>query len=257
MTLNSTLGKNILSFPSPDNAIDLRKIHKSYGCNHVLKGINLQVKKGDFFGLLGINGAGKSTLINIIAGLTHSDKGESLIFGFDTIKDFRQARQQIGVVPQELINEPFIPLRKLLLLQSGYFGIQSNEEWINEVLNQVGLTEKANDPMSSLSGGMKKRMLIAMAIAHKPQIIILDEPTAGVDINKRQQIWQFINSLHQKGHTIILTTHYLEEAENLCNRIAIIDKGEIITNQSKSDMLNSHNGQRLEQIFLRYVNNEI
>ena len=240
--------------PANVPAIKLTEVHKYYEKNHVLRGINLNIHQGEFFGLLGVNGAGKSTLIGIIAGLIKVSSGSCSIFSNDTLTHFRQARRNIGLVPQELVNEPFLAIRQLLKLQSGYFGIKADSQWIDEILDHLGLMEKADATLSSLSGGMKRRFLIAMAIVHKPQVIILDEPTAGVDVNQRKKIWTFINELHQQGHTIILTTHYLEEAESLCNRIVIIDNGAIIVDRDKQQILSENQGQSLEKIFLDYVN---
>ena len=202
-----------------------------------LHDVSFTIKQGEFFGLLGPNGAGKSTLINALAGLLRVDSGNLQILGADVLSDYRRARQQLGVVPQELVMDPFFTVREILQFQSGYFGIRNNNKWIDELLDQLNLRDKQDTNMRQLSGGMKRRVLIAQALVHKPPVIVLDEPTAGVDVELRQSMWRFIRHLHADGHTIVLTTHYLEEAEQLCDRIAIIDKGEIIALESKNDLL--------------------
>ncbi len=194
---------------------------------HALRDVSLQIEPGEFFGLLGPNGAGKTTLISCMAGLCRQDTGSIRILGHDTRDDYRQARRALGVVPQELVFDPFFSVREILRLQSGYFGIQKNDAWIDELLAELDLTDKADHSMRSLSGGMKRRVLVAQALVHRPPVIILDEPTAGVDVALRQGLWQFIRRLNGDGHTIILTTHYLEEAEALCGRLALMRSGEI------------------------------
>jgi ABC-2 type transport system ATP-binding protein len=241
---------------SSEFAVDIQKITKKYGKEEVLKDVTLQISKGQFFGLLGPNGAGKSTLINTIAGLVRPTSGSISIMGQDVIKNYREARRALGLVPQELLDEPFFDIENLLKLQSGYFSIKNNDEWINELLEVMELKKQAKKKMSMLSGGMKRRVLIAMALVHKPSVIILDEPTAGVDINLRRNLWKFIKQLHKLGHTIILTTHYLEEAETLCDYIAIIDCGKIITQQSKTELLKNHNNKQLEHIFMELIDRE-
>ncbi|MDL2283884.1 ABC transporter ATP-binding protein [Oxalobacter sp. OttesenSCG-928-P03] len=209
-------------------AIEIRNINKSYGDLKALRDISLSIQEGEFFGLLGPNGAGKTTLISIIAGLARADSGQVSILGHDVIEDFQAARQNLGVVPQELVFDPFFTVRETLRLQSGYFGLKKNDDWIDEVMHNLDLTDKANVNMRALSGGMKRRVLVALALVHKPPVIVLDEPTAGVDVELRQTLWQFIGRLNQEKHTIVLTTHYLEEAQNWCNRIAMLQSGEIV-----------------------------
>lgn len=194
---------------------------------HALRDVSLDIEQGEFFGLLGPNGAGKTTLISCMAGLCRQDAGAIRILGHDTRSDYRQARRALGVVPQELVFDPFFSVREILRLQSGYFGITKNDAWIDELLAALDLTDKADHSMRSLSGGMKRRVLVAQALVHRPPVIILDEPTAGVDVALRQGLWQFIRRLNRDGHTIILTTHYLEEAETLCGRLALMRAGEI------------------------------
>jgi len=223
------------------NAIVLQNVHKTYHQLEALKGISIDIPQGSFFGLLGPNGAGKSTLINIIAGLVRANQGQITILGYDVIKDWRQARFALGVVPQELVYDAFFSVREMLKLQSGYFGLgKENNAWIDELLETLSLTNKANESFLRLSGGMKRRLLIALALVHKPKVVVLDEPTAGVDVELRQVLWQFAKKLHQAGHTILLTTHYLEEAEMLCEKIAILNHGELIALDKTKNLLARH-----------------
>jgi len=211
-----------------------------------LKAVDLEIRKGEFFGLLGPNGAGKSTLINIIAGLTRADTGTVRIMGADVRQDYRQARHHIGVVPQELVFDPFFTVREVLRIQAGYFGLgKESHAWLEELMSELMLLDKANSNMRSLSGGMKRRVLIAQALVHKPDVVILDEPTAGVDVELRQSLWKFVSRLHSEGHTIVLTTHYLEEAESLCDRIAILNHGEIVALDEKKALMEKGIGRRL------------
>ena len=220
-------------------ALEVRDIHKHFGDLHALRGVDLAVEQGEFFALLGPNGAGKSTLINIIAGLTRPTSGVARVLGHDVRADYRAARKALGVVPQELVFDPFFTVRETLVLQSGYFGLRKNNAWIDELLAGLGLTDKADTNMRRLSGGMKRRVLVAQALVHKPPVIILDEPTAGVDVELRQSLWQFIQKLNTDGHTILLTTHYLEEAEALCKRIAMLKQGRIVALEDKDTLLAS------------------
>ncbi len=220
----------------PD-AITVSRLHKHYPAVHALKGVDLTIRQGEFFGLLGPNGAGKSTLINIVAGLTRFREGEVRVLGYDVVRDYRTARRHLGVVPQEVVFDPFFTVREVLRIQSGYFGLGRNDAWIDELLHALRLTDKADANMRALSGGMKRRVMIAQALVHKPEVVVLDEPTAGVDVEQRKSLWEFIRRLHTQGHTIVLTTHYLEEAEALCERIAIIDRGELIALDTKSALL--------------------
>lgn len=220
------------------SAISFSGIKKSFGDVHALRGVDLEIQQGEFFGLLGPNGAGKSTLINIIAGLTKADAGSVAVLGHDVISDYRNSRRSLGVVPQELVFDPFFSVREILRIQAGYFGLgRENDPWIEELLESLKLTDKADANMRTLSGGMKRRVLVAQALAHQPKVVVLDEPTAGVDVDLRKSLWEFIKSLHKKGHTIVLTTHYLEEAEALCDRIAILNHGEIIALDTKDGLL--------------------
>ena len=227
-------------------AIQVNQVHKYFGSLHALKGVDLTIPQGEFFGLLGPNGAGKSTLINILAGLLKPTSGAVRVMGHDVIDDYQAARMALGVVPQELVFDPFFNVREMLRFQAGYFGRgRENDAWVDEVLEGLGLTDKAHTNMRKLSGGMKRRALIAQALAHKPPVIVLDEPTAGVDVELRQMLWAFIKKLNYEGHTIILTTHYLEEAETLCSRVAMMKHGEIVALDSTANLLNKFAGKNL------------
>jgi ABC-2 type transport system ATP-binding protein len=209
-------------------AIQVNSVSKRYGSLVALDHVDLVINEGEFFGLLGPNGAGKTTLISIIAGLVHASSGRVAIMGHDVVDDFRAARLSVGVVPQELAFDPFFTVRETLAFQSGYFGLRGNDAWIDEVLENLGLATKADANTRALSGGMKRRLLVAQALVHKPPVIVLDEPTAGVDVELRQTLWDFVRRLNREGHTIVLTTHYLEEAQALCGRIAMLKGGQIV-----------------------------
>lgn len=221
-------------------AITLRHISKSFKGIDALQHINMTVEPGEFFALLGPNGAGKTTLISILGGLTKADSGSAEILGYDVVTQYRQARRNIGIVPQELVFDPFFTVRETLEFQSGYFGIKNNDAWIDEILTNLSLDNKANTNMRALSGGMKRRVMVAQALVHKPAVIVLDEPTAGVDVELRKTLWEFIQRLNDEGHTIILTTHYLEEAEKLCNRIGVLRDGKIIALDDKKKLMQSY-----------------
>jgi len=219
-------------------AVSIRGVHKHFGELHALNDISLDVPQGSFFGLLGPNGAGKSTLINIMSGLMKADAGTVSVMGHDVVGAYRQARHALGVVPQELVYDPFFTVREVLRLQSGYFGHgPENRPWIDELIETLSLADKVDTNLHDLSGGMKRRVLIAQALVHKPDVVVLDEPTAGVDVELRQALWQFTRRLHADGHTIVLTTHYLEEAETLCEEIAILNRGRVIAQESKTALL--------------------
>ena len=226
-------------------AIRIQGVSKHYGSLKALGGVDLEVGQGEFFGLLGPNGAGKTTLISALSGLVRPDGGTLAIMGHDVVADYRNARRNLGVVPQELVFDPFFSVRELLRIQSGCFGIRSNDDWIDEILASLDLTHKANANMRMLSGGMKRRVLVAQALVHRPPVIVLDEPTAGVDVELRQGLWQFIRRLNRDGHTVILTTHYLEEAEALCSRIAMLKQGRIVALDTTSNLLARFAGQTL------------
>jgi ABC-2 type transport system ATP-binding protein len=222
-------------------AISFQSVSKTFasprGSLTALDGVSFDIAEGEFFGLLGPNGAGKTTLISILAGLSRATSGQVRVRGHDVQADYAQARRQLGIVPQELVFDPFFTVREALRIQSGYFGVRRNEAWITELLESLGLADKANANMRQLSGGMKRRVLVAQALVHKPPVIVLDEPTAGVDVELRQTLWQFIARLNREGHTVLLTTHYLEEAEALCNRIAMLKAGRVVALERTSDLL--------------------
>ena len=227
------------------SAISFQTVSKSYPSPRGPKGatflaldrVSLNIEEGEFFGLLGPNGAGKTTLISILAGLTRASTGSVSVLGHDVQRDFAQARRSLGVVPQELVFDPFFNVREALRLQSGYFGVKHNDAWIDELLDSLGLADKANANMRQLSGGMKRRVLVAQALVHKPRVIVLDEPTAGVDVELRQTLWKFIAKLNKQGHTVLLTTHYLEEAEALCGRIAMLQSGRVVALDTTTELL--------------------
>ncbi|MBC9073567.1 ABC transporter ATP-binding protein [Thauera sp. CAU 1555] len=218
-------------------AIRVAGVTKRYGALQALAGVDLEVHQGEFFGLLGPNGAGKTTLISSLAGLVRPDGGTLEVMGHDVVSDYRNARRALGVVPQELVFDPFFSVRELLRIQSGYFGIRGNDDWIDEILASLDLTAKANVNMRALSGGMKRRVLVAQALVHRPPVIVLDEPTAGVDVELRQGLWAFVRKLNRDGHTIVLTTHYLEEAETLCGRIAMLKAGRVVALDTTANLL--------------------
>lgn len=223
-------------------AIAIKQVSKRYGNVQALAGVDLDIHPGEFFALLGPNGAGKTTLISIIAGLTLANSGSVKVMGHDVIADYRQARLNVGIVPQELVFDPFFTVREILQMQSGYYGIKNNARWIDEIIERLDLTGKAGANMRALSGGMKRRVLVAQALVHKPPVIILDEPTAGVDVELRQTLWDFIKQLNRDGHTIVLTTHYLEEAETMCNRVAMLKAGRIVALDEIQNLIGKMSG---------------
>jgi len=226
-------------------ALQINNVEKRYQSLQALGGVSLSIEEGEFFGLLGPNGAGKTTLISIVAGLNRADSGSVTIHGHDVVSDYRAARTKLGVVPQELVFDPFFTVRETLRMQSGYFGLKNNDKWIDEVMDNLDLTNKADTNMRALSGGMKRRVLVAQALVHKPPVIVLDEPTAGVDVELRQTLWKFIGRLNREGHTIVLTTHYLEEAQALCNRIAMLKLGKVVALDSTDALIKRISGSQL------------
>ena len=226
-------------------AISFQSVSKTYSSARnqtgpvvrALDDVSFDIQQGEFFGLLGPNGAGKTTLISILAGLSRASSGTVKVHGCDVVTDYADARRKLGVVPQELVFDPFFTVREALRIQSGYFGIKHNDAWIDELLASLGLADKANANMRQLSGGMKRRVLVAQALVHKPPVIVLDEPTAGVDVELRQTLWQFIAKLNRQGSTVLLTTHYLEEAEALCSRIAMLKQGLVVALAPTSELL--------------------
>ncbi len=227
-------------------AIQVSDLRKRFGATLALDNVSLDVQPGEFFGLLGPNGAGKTTLISILAGLARADSGRAAILGHDVVRDYRQSRRALGVVPQELVYDPFFNVRETLRIQSSYFGLGHNDGWIDEIMHHLDLVQHADKNTQNLSGGMKRRLLVAQALVHKPPVIVLDEPTAGVDVDLRRSLWEFISRLNREGHTILLTTHYLEEAEALCGRIAMLKSGRVVacdTTRNLLQLTNEHCAQ--------------
>jgi ABC-2 type transport system ATP-binding protein len=225
----------------PTAAVSFQRVAKTFqgarGPFRALDGVTFDIQPGEFFGLLGPNGAGKTTLISILAGLARATEGRVTVMGHDVVADYAQARRALGIVPQELVFDPFFSVRETLRLQSGYFGVKHNEAWIDELLQGLGLADKADTNMRQLSGGMKRRVLVAQALVHKPPVIVLDEPTAGVDVELRQTLWHFVAHLNKQGSTVLLTTHYLEEAEALCHRIAMLKTGRVVALDRTANLL--------------------
>ena len=226
-------------------AVSVQQVVKDFPGLRALDGVSLDIAEGEFFGLLGPNGAGKTTLISCLAGLARPSAGRLSVLGCDVQADYRAARRRLGIVPQELVFDPFFTVRETLRFQSGYYGIARNDDWIDEILAQLDLMDKAETNMRRLSGGMKRRVLVAQALVHRPPVIILDEPTAGVDVELRQALWRFIRRLNRDGHTIVLTTHYLEEAQTLCSRIAMLKQGRIVALDSTRNLLARFAGRSL------------
>ncbi|MFM2057180.1 MAG: hypothetical protein RLY71_1565 [Pseudomonadota bacterium] len=238
--MTSALSAADLSAAAPP-AISFRQVSKTFagarGQVRALADVSFDIQPGEFFGLLGPNGAGKTTLISILAGLARATSGEVRVMGHEVVSDYAAARKSLGIVPQELVFDPFFSVRETLKIQSGYFGVKHNDAWIDELLASLGLADKAHANMRQLSGGMKRRVLVAQALVHRPPVIVLDEPTAGVDVELRQTLWQFIARLNKQGHTVLLTTHYLEEAEALCGRIAMLKQGRVVALDRTSNLL--------------------
>jgi len=230
-------------------AVSFQGVSKTFssprGPLRALDNVSFDIQPGEFFGLLGPNGAGKTTLISILAGLARATEGSVTVMGHDVVGDYSAARRALGVVPQELVFDPFFTVREALRIQSGYFGVRNNEAWIDELLTGLGLADKAGANMRQLSGGMKRRVLVAQALVHRPPVIVLDEPTAGVDVELRQTLWQFVARLNRQGHTVLLTTHYLEEAEALCGRIAMLKTGRVVALDRTANLLAATAGSML------------
>ncbi len=223
------------------SAISFQRVSKTFHAGgkpvHALDDVSFDIAEGEFFGLLGPNGAGKTTLISILAGLARASSGRVSVLGHDVVGDYAAARKRLGIVPQELVFDPFFSVREALRIQSGYFGVRNNGAWIDELLENLGLAGKADANMRELSGGMKRRVLVAQALVHRPPVIVLDEPTAGVDVELRQTLWHFVARLNREGHTVLLTTHYLEEAEALCGRLAMLKLGRVVALDRTSALL--------------------
>jgi ABC-2 type transport system ATP-binding protein len=231
----------MMASPGDGVAVSFQQVGKTFRGNRgdvkALDDVSFDIREGEFFGLLGPNGAGKTTLISILAGLARASRGRVTVRGHDVVADFAAARRALGIVPQELVFDPFFSVRESLRIQSGYFGVKGNDAWIDELLRELGLADKADANMRQLSGGMKRRVLVAQALVHRPPVIVLDEPTAGVDVELRQTLWRFIARLNKQGHTVLLTTHYLEEAEALCHRIAMLKLGRVVALDQTSALL--------------------
>lgn len=232
------------------HAVSIQNLRKVYSSKktppkEALKGITLQIPEGSFFGLLGPNGAGKSTLINIMAGLVVKTSGSVTVCGHDIERDMRAARLALGVVPQELMLDTFFTVRQALDMQAGYYGVPKKKRRTQEIIDAMGLSDKADTNSRRLSGGMRRRLLVAKALVHSPRVLVLDEPTAGVDVELRQQLWNYVRGLNKQGVTVLLTTHYLEEAEELCDQIAIINHGSLIAHDSKKNLMNALDAKQL------------
>ena len=229
------------------HAIVYKNVLKSFGSLKAVNNISINIPEGEFFGLLGPNGAGKSTMINMLAGLAKPTQGTISVMGFDVQSQYQAARHSVGIVPQELVFDPFFNVREMLRFQAGYFGKgKENDRWVDEIIERLDLSDKASTNMRKLSGGMKRRALIAQALVHRPPVIVLDEPTAGVDVELRQRLWAFIKDLNRQGHTIVLTTHYLEEAETLCNSIAMLRAGKIVASDTTKNLLKKFSTKNLK-----------
>lgn len=226
--------------------VSFQSVQKNYGALSAIDHVSFDINEGDFFALLGPNGAGKTTLLSILTGLQRASSGSVLVQGHDVVEDYQAARRLIGSVPQELVFDPFFTVRETLVFQSGYYGIRHNDDWIDELLTSLHLQDKANVNSRQLSGGMKRRLMVAQALVHRPPLIVLDEPTAGVDVELRRELWKFIRALNAQGHTILLTTHYLQEAEELANRIAMMKEGRIVTLADKTTLMQSYTASTLK-----------
>ncbi|MDR2017202.1 MAG: ABC transporter ATP-binding protein [Burkholderiales bacterium] len=218
-------------------AVEFQAVSRRFGELQALNDVSFKIASGEFFGLLGPNGAGKTTLISVLGGLVRPDSGRAFVMGHDVATDYLNSRRRLGVVPQEIVFDPFFTVRETLRLQAGYFGLRRVDDWIDEILHHLGLSDKADKNMRTLSGGMKRRVLVGQALVHKPPVIVLDEPTAGVDVELRHALWAFISKLNKEGHTILLTTHYLQEAETLCDRIAMLKSGRVVALDHKQHLL--------------------
>jgi len=237
----------------PGPVVQIRQLVKRYGSLTALGGVDLDIVEGEIFGLLGPNGAGKTTLISIVTGLARATSGTVSVLGRDVVKDYRFTRQVVGLVPQEVNFDPFFSVEEALHFQAGYFGLRLGEARVVEILTALDLMEKRHVNARALSGGMKRRLLIAKALVHEPKVLFLDEPTAGVDVELRRALWAYVKRLRDRGTTVVLTTHYLEEAEALADRIGIIDHGRLLLVEDKAALLARHGGQALEEIYVGLV----
>jgi ABC-2 type transport system ATP-binding protein len=233
--------------------VTLRGVSKRFGALVALAHVDLEIRAGEIFALLGPNGAGKTTLISIVAGLLHATAGEVRVLGRDVVKDYRFTRRAIGLVPQEINFDPFFTVEEALRIQAGYFDVRLSEARLTEILEALDLAGKRTANSRVLSGGMKRRLLIGKALVHDPKVLFLDEPTAGVDVELRRSLWRYVRTLRDRGTTIVLTTHYLEEAEALADRVGVIDKGTLLVVEEKQALLQRHGGGSLEEVFLRLL----
>jgi ABC-2 type transport system ATP-binding protein len=242
----------------PVNApvVEIRGLVKRYGEVLALDGVDLDVHSGEIFGLLGPNGAGKTTLISVVAGLARATAGTVRVLGRDVVRDYRFTRRAIGLVPQEINFDPFFTVEESLRFQAGYFGVRLGEERLVEILSALDLTAKRRANARALSGGMKRRLLIGKALVHEPRVLFLDEPTAGVDVELRQALWRYVRRLREGGTTVVLTTHYLEEAEELADRIGVIDRGRLVLLEDKGRLMARNRGQRLQDIYVALLQKE-
>jgi len=241
---------------SPPAVVEIRRVSKRYGSLLALDRIDLEVRQGEIFALLGPNGAGKTTLISIVAGLARATEGTVRVLGHDVVRDYRFTRRVLGLVPQEINFDPFFDVEEALRFQAGYFGVRLTESRIVELLEALDLTAKRHTNARALSGGMKRRLLIGKALVHEPKVLFLDEPTAGVDVELRQQLWRYVRRLRERGTTVVLTTHYLEEAEELADRVAVIDRGRLVLLEDKATLMARNQGQRLEDIYVALLQQE-
>ncbi|MCS6995542.1 MAG: ABC transporter ATP-binding protein [Casimicrobiaceae bacterium] len=229
-------------------ALAFERVSKRFGSLAALDQVSFSVEQGEFFALLGPNGAGKTTLISILAGLVRPSSGRAFVLGWDVVREPLEARARLGVVPQELVFDPFFTVRETLELQARYYGLRPSRAWIEELLAELGLEAKADTNLRALSGGQKRRVMVGQALVHKPPVIVLDEPTAGVDVELRQGLWRFIKRLNAEGHTIVLTTHYLEEAESLCTRVAMLKAGRVVALDATERLLRNLGGIQVEVV---------
>jgi len=236
--------------------VEIVGLKKRYGSVVALDGVDLEVRQGEIFALLGPNGAGKTTLISIVAGLTRASAGTARVLGRDVVRDYRFTRRAVGLVPQEINFDPFFTVEEALRFQAGYFGVRLTAERLDEILGALDLRQKRHTNARALSGGMKRRLLIGKALVHAPQVLFLDEPTAGVDVELRRQLWRYVRSLRERGTTVVLTTHYLEEAEELADRVAVIAEGRLVLLEDKGALMARNAGQRLQDIYVALLQRE-
>jgi ABC-2 type transport system ATP-binding protein len=236
-----------------DAVVSIRGVVKRYGAVVALAGVDLDVRAGEIFALLGPNGAGKTTLIGAVTGLVRPTEGTITVLGRDVVRDYRETRRAVGLVPQEINFDPFFTVEEALRIQAGYHGVRLSAERLDEILAALDLEAKRHAMSRALSGGMKRRLLIGKALVHEPKVLFLDEPTAGVDVELRQQLWRYVRRLRERGTTIVLTTHYLEEAEELADRVGLIDHGRLLLVEDKATLVARHPGKRLEDIYVALV----